>query len=125
MGGFFVKGTMRRNGFTLIELLIVITVIGILAAVLVPTLLITRQNAMNRAVQAYGANVFKAASAYLADNVNHSFTIIDCSLGFTLGDYSVTGPGNAMLQSCTIALSASGLPAVTLLSTSSTIYTIP
>jgi len=55
-------------GFTLIELLIVISIIGILSAVLIPNLLNARKRAYDTNVQGYLREVAIQAEAYYMDN---------------------------------------------------------
>ncbi|MCP5105977.1 MAG: prepilin-type N-terminal cleavage/methylation domain-containing protein, partial [bacterium] len=59
---------MRKQGFTLIELLIVITVIGILAAIAIPNLLTALQKGKQKSTLGDMKSIGTAIESYMTDN---------------------------------------------------------
>ncbi len=62
------KGTQRTEGFTLMELLIVLVIVGLLAALVGPTLYKRVNPAKSSAAQAQIENFMKALDSFFVDN---------------------------------------------------------
>lgn len=74
---------MKKKGFTLIELIVVITIVGVLAAILVPAMLGWVKKSRITAANAAASEVAKSMNAILADDAQYdSFTA-----KFTDGEY--------------------------------------
>jgi type IV pilus assembly protein PilA len=65
----------NKKGFTLIELIVVVVILGILAAVLVPTVGNYVSNAKNSAYKSDARNAYTAAAAAIANNTTDTLYV--------------------------------------------------
>src|SRR3954469_6037338 len=85
-----------RKGFTLIELLIVVTIIGILAAIAIPKFANTKSKAFVVAMKPDLRNLVTAEEAFFADSTRYTATITELKYQHSLGTAIPTitaGPG--------------------------------
>ena len=89
---------MNRTGFTLIELLIVVVIIGLLAAIAIPTFRNTKEKAYIASMKTDLRNLVTAEEAYFADSFAYS-NQLDCNNPPTPGTVAwCLSTGNAMDQ---------------------------
>jgi len=91
----------RDEGFTLIELLVVIIIIGILAAIAIPTYLSTRQRGYEASMKSDLRSIANEESSYYVDNgqyADNSVVTITAPNGLS-GGQVVIFPGTAIAMS--------------------------
>jgi type IV pilus assembly protein PilA len=76
----------REEGFTLIELLVVVIIIGILAAIAIPTFLNQRQRGWDAAAQAELRNAAVVQETYFTDENTYATLAQLQTEGFNLSD---------------------------------------
>ena len=81
----------KKRGFTLIELLVVIAIIGILASVVLSSLLIARDRGSNAAIKENLSNIRTQAELYFANNDDYGDDVAgDCNTIGTMFEDDVT-----------------------------------
>ena len=76
-----------KKGFTLIELLIVIALISIICLIVVPNIIETRKELLQKSLETKYKNIEAAALEYGMDNLNSLLLNIDSDSNYTICNY--------------------------------------